>query len=291
MFVVDWIPVSVAGGVRKAASGFLRYIEFRDQRTTHETARALDGFLRYVAHRDRTSPAGRIFGRDGRLTNADRRRLVDYVARSTEGLKPIWIRNKDGVLEDHQRAVYQLLLSPEDWRGLDLRRLAHVAMQQLDTDVGAGGVGPWFAAEHRNTERHHVHIVLAARREVAPGKFRTVIITPRRLQRMKDAIRLEVDRQRGLELEPRPALVANPHRRQLAARHELGVESAPRWQWVASAPKKARRQAARSRRIHGRRAIAATVLHLRQVARRYSERMQRELEREQLEAEREGWVR
>jgi hypothetical protein len=283
------MPVSVAGGVRKAVGGFLRYIEFRDQHREHDLDGGLDAYVRYVAHRDRTSPAGRLFGRDGPLTAADRRRLVDFVARSTKGLQPKWQRNLDGELEDHQRAVYQMILSPEDWRGLDLRRLAREAMQQLEVDAGVHGIGPWFAAEHRNTAHHHVHIVLAARREVEPGKFSTLLITRKRLQRMKEAIAVEIDHQRGLEREaattdrdvqsPRPSVTL-----------ELEPASTPGWHWVDS-PRTTRTRTRRARHHRFDRPIGATLLHLRGVAHRYRKQMEHELEREIAIAEREGWIR
>jgi hypothetical protein len=197
ILALKYTPVSVAGGVRKAVGGFLRYIQFRDQHVEPERGGGLDAYVRYVAHRDRTSPGDRVFGSDHAETGVDRRRLVDYISRSTKGLAPKWVQGRDGELEDRQRAYYQFVLSPADWRGLDLRRLARVAMRQLTEDAGTDGVGPWLAAEHRNTAHHHVHIVLAARREVEPGKFSTFVITRKRLQRMKDAIRHEVERQRG----------------------------------------------------------------------------------------------
>ncbi len=288
ILALEWMPVSVAGGVRRAVGGFLRYIQFRDQHRDHDLQGGLDAYVRYVAHRDRTSPAGRIFGRDVALTDADRHRLVEFVARSTKGLRPKWLRNRAGELEDHQRAVYQMILSPEDWRGLDLRRLARAAMQQLEADGGEKGIGPWFAAEHRNTAHHHVHIVLAARRELEPGKFSTLLITRRRLQRMKDAIALEIDRQRGRERQPitlaREAQAATP-----SASLDF-EEPRSRWLWT-EAPRTAATRSRRPEHHRVRRPIAATILHLRVVARRYRDRMERELEQEAVRAEREGWVR
>jgi hypothetical protein len=246
--------------------------------------------VRYVAHRDRTSPAGRVFGRDGGLTDADRRRLVEYVAGSTKGLQPRWLRNSEGALEDHQRAVYQMILSPEDWRGLDLRHLARLAMQQLDADAGPGGLGPWFAAEHRNTKHHHVHIVLAARRELEPGKFSTVLITRKRLQRMKAAIAMEIERERTPERQRAdktpaptiyaPTVVRDPHH-----------HAAPNWRWMHSAQAKARSRSHSSGQLQSHRPIAATLLHLRGVAIRYHHQMERELEEELARRERGGWVR
>jgi len=290
ILALEWMPVSVAGGVRKAVGGFLRYVEFRDQHVEPEQPKNLDAYVRYVVHRDRTSPAGRVFGRDGGLTDADRHRLVEYVARSTKDLQSRWLRNSEGELEDHQRAVYQMILSPEDWRGLDLRRLARLAMQQLEADAGRGGLGPWFAAEHRNTGHHHVHIVLAARRELAPGKFSTVLITRKRLQRMKDAIALEIDRQRAPERE-RTDKTPPPRLPSLTLKPEVQHHDLPSWRWASSHASRARTRSHSPRHPRSHRPIAATLLHLRGVAQRYQQRMEHELEQELVRAEREGWVR
>ena len=70
---LGYMPVSIAGGVRKAVGGFLRYLQFREQPLEHEAQGGLDAHLRYIAHRDRTSPAGRVFGREGALTGGDER--------------------------------------------------------------------------------------------------------------------------------------------------------------------------------------------------------------------------
>jgi hypothetical protein len=198
ILALQYMPVSVSGGVRKAVGGFLRYITYRDQHVKTESD-GVDRLVRYVAHRDRTSARGRVFGEVGLLTATNRKSLTDHIARSTKGLEPKWARNRDGVLEDRQRAVYQFIFSPKDWRGLDLRLVARKAMKQLEADAGVAGLPPWFAAEHRNTEHHHVHVVLAARREVAPGRFTTLLITRERLKRMKKVIKLELQRQRRLE--------------------------------------------------------------------------------------------
>jgi hypothetical protein len=292
ILALEWMPVSVAGGVRRAVGGFLRYVEFRDQHVEPEQPKGLDAYVRYVAHRDRTSPAGRIFGRDGRLSDGDRHRLVEFVARSTKGLQPMWRRNREGELEDHQRAVYQMILSPEDWRGLDLRRMARVAMKQLETDAGELGLGPWFAAEHRNTKHHHVHIVLAARREIAPGKFRTLLITRRRLQRMKDAIALEINRQRGLEVAVRDERLVAPRPTSTLVRRARGARhTVPHWVWL---PRRHARTHPGHRGADRRSSALWTVAALwrfQSAARRYRDRMEGELERDSARAEREGWVR
>jgi len=287
ILALRYTPVSVAGGVRKAVGGFLRYVQFRDQHAEPEAA-GLDAFVRYVAHRDRTSPGGRVFGPEPDNKAVDRRRLVDYVARSIKGLTPKWAQGADGKLVDSQRAAYQLILSPEDWRGLDLRGLAGAAMKQLEQDAGVGGIGPWFAAEHRNTAHHHVHIVLAARRELEPGKFQTVLITRSRLQRMKEAIGREIESQRELEIErggktQRLSPMVAPLQQQ--------IHAVLRW----------RRQRVRSvfddsrsrptGHVRGSRLFGTALLRLRGAALSYHHQMQRELEEDLARREREGWMR
>jgi hypothetical protein len=287
ILALKYTPVSVAGGVRRAVGGFLRYVQFRDQHAEPEAA-GLDAFVRYVAHRDRTSPGGRVFGPDLDV-EVDRRRLVDYVSRSIKGLAPKWVQGADGKLVDQQRAVYQLILSPEDWRGLDLRRLALVAMRQLEEDAGSGGIGPWFAAEHRNTAHLHVHIVLAARRELEPGKFQALLITRGRLQRMKESIGREVERQRGLELgraeDTTASRLALPVTRPQLQKH------AARWRQLRARPLFGNPLWRPTRHVRGSRLFATALLRLRGAALSYHHQMERELEEDLARREREDWMR
>jgi len=288
VLALRYTPVSVAGGVRKAVGGFLRYVQFRDQHVEPETG-GLDAYMRYVAHRDRTSPGGRVFG-PHEDREVDRRRFVSYVARSVKDLEPNWVSGRDGKLVDRQRAVYTLVLSPEDWRGLDLRRVARVAMTQLETDAGAGGIGPWFAAEHRNTAHHHVHIVLAARRELASGKFSTLVISRQRLQRMKDAIALEIDRQRSPQrARDRQGEVQQPAPRTAAP--QTRRHAAPRWRWLQVQTHEAAQRPRPAPHWRRRPRLDLTLYGLRAVARSYQHRMEHELEEELARREREGWSR
>ena len=289
VLLLSYMPVSVAGGVRKAVGGYLRYMQFRDQSPQPEREGGLDAFVRYVAHRDRSSPGGRIFGADGSLTTADRHRLVDYVARSTKGLEPKWFKTRDGKLEDRQRAVYQLVISPDDWRGLDLRRITRAAMKQLEVDVGPSGLGPWFAAEHRNTAHHHVQVVLAARRQIEPGRFSTVIINRARLQRMKEAIWAEIELQRAPEREradaKRTQTITSRTQKPRFDQHAVA-----QWRWVSVPAAKARSRSHVRRYLRGHHAIADNLFRLQAVARRYHQQLEHELERELIQADREGWV-
>ena len=294
---LEYTPISVTGGVRRAVGGYLRYLQYRDQRVEPNRDGGLDGYVRYLEHRDRTSPKGRVFGADETRT-ADRKKLVEYIQRSTQGLAPNWVRRRDGKLEDRQRAAYSLVISPDDWRGLDLRKVARACMTQLELD--AGGLGPWFAAEHRNTAYHHVQIVLAARREVDPNRFRTVLITRARLQRMKDAIGREIALQRGSEVElggaptkhvglgmepdgaPSEPLRSNSNTKPPNQSH-------PTYRW-----RRARRGTGKAQSRTGvRRApiASATLWRLQAVAYRYQHQMERELNEQAARSEREGWQR
>ncbi len=172
--------------VRRAVGGFLRYIQQRDHHSDLEKAGGVEGFLRYAAHRDRTKPEGRLFGRKGDAGDRERRELGRFVTRSVQG------RTKG-------RAYYRFVISPEDARGLDLRRVTRTVMAQLELDAGADGLPPWIAAEHRNTIHPHVHVVMAANRRLPDGRHRTLIINRERLARMKIAMSREIYRERGWE--------------------------------------------------------------------------------------------
>ncbi len=179
---------AVGARAASAVAGFLRYVQFRDHHERPEAAVGVEGLTRYVAYRDQASPQGRLFDSEGTIGDRERRQLVAYVRRSTA--------HAMGRQGRPARAVYRLVISPEDARGLDLKRVARAAMDDLA--LRAGGLPPWIAAEHRNTAHPHVHVVLPAFREVAPGRFRQVIITKPRLASMKAAMSREIQRQRGV---------------------------------------------------------------------------------------------
>ena len=175
----------VSSRVGAAVTGFLNYVQHRDHENADED-KGLAGLVRYVAHRDAASPEGRLFDRAGQAGTKERKELVKFVRSS---LAPERESGRRG------RAVYRMVLSPEDARGLDLRQLTLRTMAQLERDTGAP-LPPWIAAEHRNTAHPHVHIVMAARREVGPDRFREVRITKPRLARMKVAMSFELESQR-----------------------------------------------------------------------------------------------
>jgi hypothetical protein len=184
-----------AGGPR-GIGRFARYVQYRDAHPDHDEVHDLDGLIRYVHHRDRTAPRGQLFDVAGPAADERRRDFVHYVARSTQELH----RAGGPRSTTSERAVYRFILSPSDARGLDLKRLTRKAMSQLAADTGPGDFPPWIAGEHRNTAHAHVHVILAARREQASGDFRTLVITKPRLVRMKQALHLEMTRQRDHRL-------------------------------------------------------------------------------------------
>ena len=175
----------VPAGSAKRLGGFLRYVQFRDQHQDARPDRELSGLTKYIAHRDRTAPGGRLFGPRGNCGDLDRRALLAHISRSMRA----------GGTGKHPRAAYRMVLSPERADGVDLKALTRASLTQLGRE--AGGTPPWIAAIHRNTRHPHVHIVMAARREVAPGRFRTVVINRERLAHMKLAIDAELERERG----------------------------------------------------------------------------------------------
>jgi type IV secretory pathway VirD2 relaxase len=185
ILTVKYTPASPKAG--RVVGGFLRYVQHRDHTPAPEREGGIGGLLRYVAHRDAAAPEGRLFDREQTVGSEARKDLVRHVRRS---LAEDQERGRPG------RAVYRFVISPEDARGLDLRHMARTVMSQLERDTGHE-LPPWIAAEHRNTAHPHVHVILAARREEEPGRFRELRISPGRLARMKESLTHELERQRG----------------------------------------------------------------------------------------------
>jgi hypothetical protein len=282
ILAVAYTPASTSRGLRRTVAGFLKYIQHRDQHA--DSLRPIEGLLKYVAHRDRTGSRDRLFNREGEATDANRRWLAAYVARSVAGMAPPRVRKQDGQPVNRSRAVYRFVLSPESVRGLDLHQLARVTMAQLEAD--SGGLAPWIAAEHRNTAHPHVHIVLAARREVSPDRFRAVLVTRPRLQRMKAAMIGEITRQRDLER-------LRPEHRLRASGPQMQTSGNP-MQWKRRLGRRFPFPALRSlqsQHAHHPPGAQLAVLTLRALANHYQHQMEHELEEEQRRREREGWMR
>jgi hypothetical protein len=278
ILAVKYTPAGSIGQVRKAVGGFLRYVQHRDAHPTQPESKPkqeVSGLLKYVAYRDRASWRAELFGPAGALGSADRKAFAAFVAGSIDGSRPQQYRGRDGNLHDRRRAVYRLVISPERASGLDLRRLTVASVTALEHELGIGALR-WIAAIHRNTAHHHVHLVLAGMREDDAGGFVRVNVTKPRLAAMKEALSLEIERQRA---ERMPLRVPN----QLvglvtkadcdttscdsAVFHSAPIVEMPVCSQLAS----------RGRRsLHA--APVSSVIALRAVARRYQRQMERELE-------------
>src|SRR5260370_37181566 len=101
-----------------------------------------------------------------------------------------------GGFMDRRRAVHRLVISPERAQGLDLEKLTRAAVAQLESDMGVSDLR-WIAAIHRNTRHHHVHLVLAGMHQGGNGSYRRVDLSKSRLSAMKEAVALEIERQRA----------------------------------------------------------------------------------------------
>jgi hypothetical protein len=291
---VAFDPGSSGSQVRRAVGGFLRYIQHRDVHPTSKVARPtpdVAGLVKYVAFRDKASARAELFGPQGALGTKERKDFVGFVSRSIEGSESQIFRTRAGNVMDRRRAVSRFLISPESAQGLDLDRLTRVAVSRLESEMGVSGLR-WIAAIHRNTAHHHVHLVVAGMRADATGGYRRVDITKPRLAAMKEALGLEIERQRA-EREPS----ARIHDRPSPA---TGEADSP-----ATATPLARPVLAQSQRVtppapipvasggtqataYERTQQASSLLALRAAARRYSRQMQRDLERE---AHLRGWER
>jgi hypothetical protein len=196
------IKFTSAGGesaVRKAVGGFLRYVQHRDLHPTSDPDRAkpaVTGLVKYVAYRDKAASRAELFSSHGSSGAQGRKEFVEFVARSIAGSQPQLFRTRDGRLQDRRRAVSRLILSPERAEGLDLERLTRSAMERLAADSGATDIR-WIAAIHRNTAHHHVHLVVAGMHVGSEGRFHRLDITKPRLASIKEAVAIEIERQRG----------------------------------------------------------------------------------------------
>jgi hypothetical protein len=265
---VKYLAMPSAGAARTAVNGFVRYIQYRDHH--EDVAASTSRMVRYVGYRDPTSRGGQLFDTSGRAGDLERKALVAHVRRSLRDLSPS---------ARPQRAVYRFVLSPADARGLDLRELARATMHGLELD--AGPLPPWVAAIHRNTQHPHVHIVMAARREVSPDRFKTLIITRPRLARMKESLAREMSRQIDRAPVRREDRTSGLHE---LVRVDRAIDAIPRLAGFRARHRVGFRKGAD--------ALDAITTGLRRAARRY----QRHIEQELIEEERRrklerGWER
>lgn len=276
---VEFDPATSGTPVRRAVSGFLRYIQHRDLHPGPKPSpppHSVAGMVKYVAYRDKASSRAELFGPQGSIGTPERKGFVDFVARSIEGSRPQIFRTRDGLLMDRRRLVSRFFISPESASGLDLQRLTRAAVSRLESEMGVHDLR-WIAAIHRNTAYHHAHLVLAGMRLNGSGGFSRVDITPRRLAAMKEAVSLEIERQRAertpsvnaVELS-KPVAVTRPA---ASSSHQDEATRAPQQVRLAARVRHRDR-----RRRHLPLPLTASVIALRAVGRRYQRQMEHELE-------------
>jgi hypothetical protein len=279
-------PAGPMSGVRKAVGGFLRYVQHRDFHSS-ELAKAsnpqVSGLLKYVAYRDRASARAELFGPTGTMGSDERKAFAAFVVRSLEDSRPQPCRARNGELVERRRAVYRLVISPERAQGLDLRRLTSAAVERLESEMGVDGLR-WMAAIHRNTRHPHVHLVLAGMRETADG-FARVDLTKPRLAAIKEAVGLEIQRQRTERTQVRPEPMASevkggdtsfaPALKSPAVPPAL-IRTPPLRSLASPAKEPSARRGAHALQSFG----WSPVLRLRAAARRYQRQMQHATEEE-----------
>src|SRR5258708_5902779 len=287
---VKWDAATSAGDARRAVGGFLRYIQHRDLHPDSKPVRTVQdvhGLVKYVAYRDKASSRAELFGPNGVSGTDARKGFAEYVTRSIERSQPQLFRTRDGRLHDRRRAVSRFVISPERAVGLDLQELTRAAVARLESELGVDGLR-WIAAVHRNTEHHHVHLVLAGLHEEAPGRYRRVDISKKGLAAIKETFALEISRQRG---ERSSEVARRPDPADAAALHALpraaAVTHIRAMPLPALVDRHLRPSSAPISSGHGS-SLDLSVLRLRAAARRYQGQMQFAAE---LEARHLGWER
>ena len=212
---VEWPPLA---NYKAGVAGLLDYFERREAQAALDSG--VRGLVDYVAFRDHTqAPGAALFGPHGQAEARERRQLVEHVKRSHVGLSA-----KPSSGPDRRSAWGDLVISPEDASGLDLKSVARAVMAELERQVGL--LPSWLAAEHRNTDHRHVQVVLPAYREVEPGQWRRVWIGPPALRAMKEAMLLEIAHQRGAREPQRRPLQREGARTEREAEMDPGTAHA-----------------------------------------------------------------
>ncbi|MDQ6879870.1 MAG: relaxase MobL [Candidatus Dormibacteraeota bacterium] len=294
---VKFTPAGSSSEVRRAVGGFLRYLQHRDLHPDSQPARPtseVSGLLKYVAYRDRANQRAELFGPEGPLGSHERKAFGEFVARSIADSRPQPYQTRDGQTLDRRRAVSRFVISPEHSQGLDLAALTRAAVRSLESEAGADGLR-WIAAIHRNTRHHHVHLVLAGMVADGAGGYRRADVTKPRLAAMKQAVALDIERQRGdrspshTARKPMASGVGGRERSSTPAL-KLLVSPPALIRALPLAPLARLRVASAGGRPVGwqRSSAPSSLLALRAVARQYARQMQREAEEEAL---RRNWER
>jgi len=277
---IRFTPAGGESTVRRAVGGFLRYVQHRDLHP-RPSEPSVAGLVKYVAYRDRASARAELFGSHGLQSTVGRKAFVEFVARSIAESAPQQFRTRDGRLLDRRRAVSRLIISPERSQGLDLERLTRAAMTGLAEESSSSDLR-WIAAIHRNTAHHHVHLVVAGMHEDARGRFYRLDITRPRLAAIKQAVALEIERQRREWMPSRTAKVAEVTAAEIASRAvSRSPVALPR---VIPIPRLAQAfhrnpLLAKARPMHGS-SYRISVLRLRAAARLYQRQVERDAEQE-----------
>jgi hypothetical protein len=159
--------------------------------------------------------------------------------------------------------------------------------------MAVGGLR-WIAAIHRNTRHHHVHLVLAGMVADRAGGYRRVDVTKPRLAAIKQAVALEIERERGERAHSQPARkpiasgVSGRDRSSTPALKLLVSQPALIRALPLTPPARFRMASSGLRESWMRTSGPSSLLVLQAVARRYSRQMQREVESE---APRFSWER
>jgi len=266
------VKFTPAGGhVGQSVGGFLRYVQHRDLHPEARVDPKVAGLVKYVAFRDKATSRAELFGSHNAHGTKGRKDFVDFVVRSLASSQPQLFRSRDGRVTDRRRAVSRLVISPEHSRGLDLERLTRAAMASLAAETG--GELQWIAAIHRNTPHHHIHLVVAGMHQEASGAYRRAAIAKPRLAAMKQAVALEIERQRGERIPARSTEISS-------ADHALHASALILRPAVAHSPLPSARVNRRTlwsvRLSHG----SSSLSRLRAVARLYRRQVEQETEEE-----------
>jgi len=128
------------------------------------------------------------FDRVGIAGDLERRTVLAYLLRSTAELAPA-----NPGKPDRRRSVYQVTITaPSGARRADLRQATRAAMAALEAI--SGPLPPWIATE-KPLPRPHVHLVIPALREVAPGDFKHLAMGERQIAAMREAVDGEIAHQ------------------------------------------------------------------------------------------------
>ena len=278
---IKFTPAGTGAEVRRAVGGFLRYVQHRDLHPDSNPVRPtpeIAGLLKYVAYRDKASARAELFGPQGPLGTQERKGFAEFVANSVERSEPQLFTTRDGRLLDRRGGLALCHLArarPWPRPGETDARLC-AGWSRTWVSAACAGSLPSIATRATTTFTW----CLAGMREDGRGGYRRVDISKPRLAAMKEAISLEIERQRSDRTPSRQV------RAQVASVVAGGDASLPALKSPAVRPSLIRTPPAvplaryRSGSGGGSEPVrptgSSTIFRLRAVARRYQRRMERE---------------